>query len=389
MALDEFRQRIDAIDTQLISLLAQRLDVCKEVGVYKQAHGLPTMQPDRVRTVLDRLGARAAGLGLSADFARGLWQSIIDEACRLEDELRTDRQARAGSADTADNGFDVTILGAGRMGSALATILASHGRSVHLIDLSPTTAASGAGVIVGDATQLNGTAIDIIAQSGCVVLALPAIAARDAVTHLAGHLRQGAVLVETLSVKQGPAGWLDILPPDVDYLGINPLFGPELAWRNRPVAVVPYRDGAASAWVVGKLAATGAEIVTLSASAHDREMAQRQVAVHAVLIALGSILTADADAALSILKGPPPYRVLLMTLARLLTGNPEVYAEIQADNPVAADMRHRLVAAIEAVGGSDADVIGIIERLQQRLGGSLAPAAADCARLFAHPLLQR
>jgi prephenate dehydrogenase len=78
-----------------------------------------------------------------------------------------------------------------------------------------------------------------------------------------------------------------------------------------------------------------------------------------------------------------------MTLARLLTGNPEVYAEIQADNPVAADMRHRLVAAIEAVGGSDADVIGIIERLQQRLGGSLAPAAADCARLFAHPLLQR
>lgn len=399
MGLDGFRQRIDAIDSQLISLLAQRLDVCREVALYKEEHNLPTMQPDRVRAVLERLGERAGALGLSPDFARGLWQAIIGEACRLEDELRTelsgDAAATAPIAAPQDGptreapSIGVTILGAGRMGAALATILASGGQGAQLVDRVAVTPPDGARLVVGDATRLDGAAAAAVEEARCVVVALPFDAARDSIAAIARHLRRDAVVVETLSVKQAPAQWLPLLPPHVDYLGINPLFGPELAWRHRTVAVVPYRDGPNAAWVLAQLAATGAELVRLDAAEHDREMAKRQVATHGLLIALGQALAAAPAGALALSKGPPPYRVLVMTLARLLQGNPEVYAEIQAQNPFAADTRRRLAAAIDALDGTEAGIIDILAKLHEQLGPSLTTAAADCAQLFAGPPFER
>ncbi len=86
-SLPEFRVRIDALDTQIIGALAARLSVCREVAVYKQAHGLPMMQPERVEAVKERAASAAAAAGLSRPFVLQLYSLIIEEACRIEDEL--------------------------------------------------------------------------------------------------------------------------------------------------------------------------------------------------------------------------------------------------------------------------------------------------------------
>lgn len=58
MELRDYRAQIDAIDTELVQLFAARMDVAAEIAAYKQAHGLPVLQPTREREKLDTLRAQ-------------------------------------------------------------------------------------------------------------------------------------------------------------------------------------------------------------------------------------------------------------------------------------------------------------------------------------------
>ena len=85
--LSVFRKRIDALDDQIVMLVAERLAVCAEVGRFKAKHGMAVMQPDRVHAVKDRNPKRGEGAGLRPDFTHALYGLIIDEACALENEI--------------------------------------------------------------------------------------------------------------------------------------------------------------------------------------------------------------------------------------------------------------------------------------------------------------
>ncbi len=85
--LEPFRSRLDEIDEQIAKLLGERLDICREVAVYKSEHEIPMMQPDRVRVVRERYLSRGAEAGLPAQFTEDLFDLLIATTCRLEDEL--------------------------------------------------------------------------------------------------------------------------------------------------------------------------------------------------------------------------------------------------------------------------------------------------------------
>lgn len=50
--LDELRQKINEIDRELVALYTKRLEVCREVGLYKKAHHLPVLDAAREKQVL-------------------------------------------------------------------------------------------------------------------------------------------------------------------------------------------------------------------------------------------------------------------------------------------------------------------------------------------------
>ena len=87
--LDDFRRRIDRIDDRILALLGERYAVIREVAAYKAPRGIPAVLPDRVTEVKDRCAGQASALGLDASFVRGLYALMIEEACRLEDQLMT------------------------------------------------------------------------------------------------------------------------------------------------------------------------------------------------------------------------------------------------------------------------------------------------------------
>jgi chorismate mutase-like protein len=85
--LEPFRRRLDEIDERIAGLLGERLDICRQVAVYKSEHEIPMMQPDRVKAVRDRYLARGAEVGLPEQFTAELFELLIVTTCRLEDEL--------------------------------------------------------------------------------------------------------------------------------------------------------------------------------------------------------------------------------------------------------------------------------------------------------------
>jgi len=83
-ALAEFRERIDRVDEQLLSALAERTVICREVAEHKREQNIPMMQPDRVAAVEARWAELAAERGLDEDFARSLARAVVAENCRIE-----------------------------------------------------------------------------------------------------------------------------------------------------------------------------------------------------------------------------------------------------------------------------------------------------------------
>ncbi len=85
--LAEFRRQIDAIDDRMMALLGERFAVVRNVAAFKGPRGIPAVIPERVTEVRERCAGKASKTGLRADFIRRLYTLIIDEACRLEDEM--------------------------------------------------------------------------------------------------------------------------------------------------------------------------------------------------------------------------------------------------------------------------------------------------------------
>jgi len=85
--LDPFRKRINDIDQQITTLLAERFRVCAEVATYKREHNIPMMQPDRVEVVKTRCAELGMENGLRPEFVKDIYSRIIQEACDLEDEI--------------------------------------------------------------------------------------------------------------------------------------------------------------------------------------------------------------------------------------------------------------------------------------------------------------
>jgi chorismate mutase-like protein len=85
--LEELRQSIDELDQQLLQLIGERLELVKQVGEYKKEHHLAPLQPARWQAVLSDRTQRGEKLGISQQLVISLWNSIHDEALRIEAEV--------------------------------------------------------------------------------------------------------------------------------------------------------------------------------------------------------------------------------------------------------------------------------------------------------------
>jgi chorismate mutase len=79
--LQEIRAAIDAIDDQLLTLLAARTELALEAGEVKSALGRAVQDPEREAALLARVAARGAGALTPEDLVQ-LWTLLMAESRR-------------------------------------------------------------------------------------------------------------------------------------------------------------------------------------------------------------------------------------------------------------------------------------------------------------------
>jgi chorismate mutase len=103
--LAPFRARLDVIDDELVRLLGERFQICREVAVHKSRHEIPMMQPGRVEVVRARYLDGAAAVDLPREFTGEFFDLMIAATCRAEDELMDELAARReGRAEDRPSG---------------------------------------------------------------------------------------------------------------------------------------------------------------------------------------------------------------------------------------------------------------------------------------------
>ncbi len=89
--MSDVRRIIDALDDELVALLAKRQRQIERAAKVKPALGIPARVPDRVDEVLARVLGAARREGLSVEVAMNLWTAIIEWSISYEERLMGDR----------------------------------------------------------------------------------------------------------------------------------------------------------------------------------------------------------------------------------------------------------------------------------------------------------
>jgi chorismate mutase len=96
--LDDWRQQIDALDTELLRLLNQRAAIACEIAVVKVASGLPAYDGKREDQVLARMAEKNTG-PLDRQSVMAIFGGIISETRRLGTQRMKEQNGHAATSD--------------------------------------------------------------------------------------------------------------------------------------------------------------------------------------------------------------------------------------------------------------------------------------------------
>ena len=87
MSLDDWRSRINDLDSQLLNLLNQRAEAALRIGDLKRRKDLAYFVPEREAEIIDRLVRLSRG-PLPVDAVRAIWREVLSASLALEQPLR-------------------------------------------------------------------------------------------------------------------------------------------------------------------------------------------------------------------------------------------------------------------------------------------------------------
>ena len=85
--LANLRKQIDEIDNDLLELLARRMRVSEEIGMYKKEHNMPILQAQRYDEILQKRIAQAEEMNMNGDFMKTVLVAIHEESVRHQMEI--------------------------------------------------------------------------------------------------------------------------------------------------------------------------------------------------------------------------------------------------------------------------------------------------------------
>jgi chorismate mutase/prephenate dehydrogenase len=335
MTLDELRQQLDQLDGELLSLIAKRQAIAREVAAAKRSTGYPTRDYQREREVILGVRRRAESLGLPGDLAEKVLRLLIRSSLTTQEQVSVATHG-AGSGRRA-----LVIGGGGKMGAWFGQFLLSQGFDVQVAD--PAGAAPGIPVVADWRTLPDINAFDFI------VVATPLGTSGVILNELALR-RPSGVVFDLGSLKSPLRGGLHALKAaGVKVTSLHPMFGPSTELLSgRHVIFIDLGSADALAAARALFAPTMAEQVVMSLEEHDRLVAYVLGLSHALNIAFFTALAESGEAAPKLARmSSTTFDAQLDVATNVAEESPELYYEIQALNDYGAESLQALSQAVE------------------------------------------
>lgn len=244
----------------------------------------------------------------------------------------------------------------GSVGILFASWLSKSGVTVTGVDLAPESVSEHIcnEYISSDFTnssELRGKIFGSDKYFDIVFVCLPQTAAMLSLPYLLDVMPSSSLLVDTLSVKTVYVNAFTKLlaksNKKIEMVSLNPMFSPTLGFESNNVAVIEVLSGSLSNNFLVLLRSWGANVIPMDAEHHDMYTSTIQVATHAAIISFGlALMKSEYNIAEAKQIYTPPHSILMSLLARILTSNPEVYWDIQVNNPHAKAVRKALLESI-------------------------------------------
>lgn len=85
--LELLRNRIDAIDTELLETLSSRMEIVKQIGEYKKANNVTALQIGRFSELMEKRVKLGESLNLDAHFVQQIFQHIHEDSVRMQTDI--------------------------------------------------------------------------------------------------------------------------------------------------------------------------------------------------------------------------------------------------------------------------------------------------------------
>lgn len=319
-ALQPLREQIDAIDSELVKLLAARSRVTAQVGLVKQQFALPVYVPEREMVLLNARRQQAAALQVSPDLVEDVLRRVMRESYATQEQ---------GFVCCHQSGGKVVVVGGnGALGARFVSLFSRSGYQVQVLEQADWPNAE-----------------QICADAILVLMAVPITLTEQLVAQLP-VLPPNCILADLTSVKAKPLSTM-LTQHRGPVVGLHPMFGPDITNLVKQLVVVCHgRDEAKCQWLLKQLTVWGAELAVKDAAEHDSAMQLIQAMRHFSSLAYGVHLAEEqADLQQLLALSSPIYRLELAMIGRLFAQNAELYADIML---------------------SAADAAALLERYQQR-----------------------
>lgn len=330
--LPVLRAMIDAIDRDMLQLMARRMAIVGEIAAYKREHQVPIRDRSREREVIaDRCG-RAEKLGLPREEIEAIYRLVLLTSRDHQAALRAELPMQIEPKSVA------VVGGKGGMGSLLGRLFGDLGHAVLIADvdtpLTPEEAARSADV---------------------VVISVPIGVTEDVIRRLGPHVRAEALLMDVTSIKEAPLrAMMDATASTgASVVGTHPMFGPGVhSLQGQRVVLCRGRGEAWYDWLTKMLSARGLVLTEAEPREHDRAMGLVQVLTHFQTQVLGLALSRlGVDLRETLRFTSPAYLMELYVAARHFAQSPRLYGPIEMLNPIRDDITGAFIAAAQELSG--------------------------------------
>ncbi len=305
------RSMIDALDRDLLQIVARRMALVAEVAAYKRQRGLKVRDPQREQELLADRARLAEELGLPRGEIESVFRLLLrasrDHQASLRAEIPPDTEPRTVAV----------IGGRGRIGSLLVGLFADLGHRVLVADVD---------------TEL--APVEAAAVADVTVISVPIEATEGVIRAVGPHVRPESLLMDVTSVKSAPVRAM-LESTEASVVGTHPMFGPSVhTLQGQRVVLCRGRGDTWADWVARTLTARGLVITEATPEQHDRVMSVVQVLNHFQTQVLGltvARLGMPLDETLPFTS--PAYLLELYVAARHFAQSPALYGSIEMRNP--------------------------------------------------------